>query len=534
MPPPAQTVATFTDPAGAELTGGAPTPGEYSASIIWGDGTPASAGIITFGGGTFTVQGSHTYAEEGSYNISTTLAHGSAPNTVVNSTASVSDQSVVLNTTPLTFTMAEGATALQPVAAFTDPAGAESLNEYSATIDWGDSTSPTPGIISYSNGTFSIYGSHTYAEESGAEHPGSNPYQISVTVSHGTAATTSGVTATATVSDPAVLATGGRVLTATAGTPMTQQVVATFTDPGGPEAVGDYSADVDFGDGNGFHNGAGVVSFDGASQSFLVKAGGVTYATAGDNTLQVRVHHENAPAVTVSDTVATTGVFDLAVSVTTPTRIARPGQALGYTVSFSNAGPADATHVLLTETLPAHTKIALASLAAGWTESGDHVHFTLSLGTVHAGGTGAVGFTVVVDKHPTLPPHVHQTLNTVQITSNGLGSDTNTGNNASALATLINTPPVAPPRTFVARKNQTLTVQATQGLLAFASDADGDKLQAVGITGLPPGHQAHLVRSTGSFTYTPPLNFTGTVRFRYKVFDGIEYSGWIMVTIIVV
>src|SRR5262249_20232351 len=96
-PATAQTLATFTDPGGAELTGGQPTPGEYTATINWGDSTPTTTGTITFSGGTFTVQGNHQYAEEGSYTISVLLQHGTSSNVTVTSTATVSDPAVVLN-----------------------------------------------------------------------------------------------------------------------------------------------------------------------------------------------------------------------------------------------------------------------------------------------------------------------------------------------------------------------------------------------------------------------------------------------------
>ena len=79
-----QTVATFTDPGGTESLG------NYSASIDWGDGTATSAGTITLhsnvtadevgtgtsgGGGYFTVQGSHTYADNGTYTVGVTVTH---------------------------------------------------------------------------------------------------------------------------------------------------------------------------------------------------------------------------------------------------------------------------------------------------------------------------------------------------------------------------------------------------------------------------------------------------------------------------
>src|SRR5260221_14631462 len=56
------TVAHFTDadPAGT-LT-------DYTATITWGDGTTSAGTIVTNAGGGFDVQGSHTYAEEGTFN----------------------------------------------------------------------------------------------------------------------------------------------------------------------------------------------------------------------------------------------------------------------------------------------------------------------------------------------------------------------------------------------------------------------------------------------------------------------------------
>src|SRR5207302_2931331 len=83
-----QTVATFTDPGGAEVLG------DYSASIDWGD-LSSSAGTISLSAGVFTVKGSHTYAEEGTKTITVTLSHDGAPTATATSTATVSDPAVV-------------------------------------------------------------------------------------------------------------------------------------------------------------------------------------------------------------------------------------------------------------------------------------------------------------------------------------------------------------------------------------------------------------------------------------------------------
>src|SRR5207302_2057497 len=77
------TVASFSDPGGYEA------PGEYTASIDWGDGN-TTAGTIDASGGvaTGTVSGSHTYAnEEGSFTITVTLQHLSETGTLTSQTA---------------------------------------------------------------------------------------------------------------------------------------------------------------------------------------------------------------------------------------------------------------------------------------------------------------------------------------------------------------------------------------------------------------------------------------------------------------
>jgi hypothetical protein len=308
-----QTVATFTDPAGAEPLG------DYQATIDWGDGT-SSLGTISQSGDTFTVKGNHTYAEESAtdhtgsnpYDITVTIKHDTAPDAVVHSSATVSDPAVV--PTAQAITAVEGAdTGTITVATFTDPGGAEPTGDYSAVIDWGDGTPTTTGIISVSGGVFSVTGNHTYAEESATDHPGSNPYKVTVTISHETAPDAV-ANSTATVSDPAVIPTGGFTFTAVEGVPSGTQTVATFTDPGGAETLADYSASIDWGDGS---TSTGTITF--AAGVFTVQ-GDHTYVTGlgspadFGNTLcdadppkyhkpiTVTITHENAPTATaISD-----------------------------------------------------------------------------------------------------------------------------------------------------------------------------------------------------------------------------------------
>src|SRR5205085_1113815 len=227
-----QTVANFSD------TGLEPA-SAYTATIHWGDGNDTAGAVTQNSPGNFTVTGVHTYAEEGFYNISVTITDDGV-DTVSGTTASatVSDPAVLASGVALT--PVEGASFTSVVANFTDPAGYEGDSHYSATINWGDGSAPTAGTISAG----AVSGTHTYAEESAGDHAGSTPYQITVTISHEGAASAV-ANSTATVSDPAVLASGV-ALTPVEGASFTS-VVATFTDPGGYESASDYSATTDWG-----------------------------------------------------------------------------------------------------------------------------------------------------------------------------------------------------------------------------------------------------------------------------------------------
>jgi hypothetical protein len=278
-------VATFTDPAGAEALS------DYSASVAWGD-TSTSAGTITYDAGTgvFTVTASHPYTEEGSYPVTVTITHDAAPSAMAGDMATVSDPDVV-PTGGLTVSAVEGATSgVQPVATFTDPAGAEDLSSYQATIDWGDnSTSAGTIIYDAGTGTFTVSGSHAYAEE------GSYPVTVSLTHEQNAPLT---VMSTAAVADPSVAGSGSFTVQAAEGSDTGMVTVATFTDPGGAEALNDYSATIDWGDGQVT---PGFISYDSGSGLFTVQGSNV-YAEEGTYAITVTLSHDAAPDVQVMST----------------------------------------------------------------------------------------------------------------------------------------------------------------------------------------------------------------------------------------
>ena len=345
-------LTTFTDPGGAEALA------DYSATINWGDGS-SSPGTIAYNAstGVFTVTGTHTYAEEGSNVSSVTIQHDGSAAVTVSSTVNVADPAVAF-AAGSGLSAAEGAAAGFVMGSFTDPAGAEAVGDYQASINWGDG-STSAGSITFdpATGTFTVSGTHSYAEE--------GSYGPLVTVTHDSAPAVSAAAAAVTVSDPSVAATSAD-FNALRGISSGAVVLASFTDPGGAEALTDYSAAINWGDGS---TGAGTITFNAATGVFSVAESHV-YAASGTYSASVTIHHDSAADVVVANHAT---VSDPAVVMTG-----------GY--SFSAAeGSASASQVLATFTDPGGALVASNYLATiNWGDGSS------SAGTVSYNSTSGV------------------------------------------------------------------------------------------------------------------------------------------------
>lgn len=276
------TVATFTDPdAGA-------TVGEYTASVDWGDGTPASKGTLTkTADGAFAVIGTHTYAEEGTATVAVAISDIDNPaNDATATTAARIGDAGLTPGTAATPDAVEGIGFTAAVGTFTDANPGGTIADFTATVNWGDGNT-SPGTVSGpTGGPFTVTAAHTYREE------GNYPLTVDV-VDDGGAATT--LTGAATVADAPIAAAGNPNLLST--NPLTNIAVATFTDanPGGP--VGDFTATIDWGDGT--PTTAGTVT--GATGGPFTVTGTHTYATLGPKTITVHILDEGgSTAVAVS------------------------------------------------------------------------------------------------------------------------------------------------------------------------------------------------------------------------------------------
>lgn len=137
------------------------SPSTYSASISWGD-TTASAGVVTGSRASgFTVSGSHTYAEEGSYTITVQISDLDSNSTTVTSSATVADAALIAGGLNL---KQSNDSVNGVVATFGDADPGGTLSDYTAIISWGDGTS-SPGTIAASGSGISRSGTHHYKRD---------------------------------------------------------------------------------------------------------------------------------------------------------------------------------------------------------------------------------------------------------------------------------------------------------------------------------------------------------------------------------
>ena len=91
-------VAAFSDSNPLPPTGSS-SPADFIATIDWGDGTPLTAGTIVelFGGATYEVNGSHTYADAGAtgtYTIQVFVTDNGGSKLTITNTATITDNPI--------------------------------------------------------------------------------------------------------------------------------------------------------------------------------------------------------------------------------------------------------------------------------------------------------------------------------------------------------------------------------------------------------------------------------------------------------
>jgi large repetitive protein len=268
------------------------TPAEFSASISWGDGSPSSAGTITQGGATYTVSGTHAYADETTGTPRTILVTVTdVGGQTATHTSSLTVTDAALNgPTAIPVTAAEGQSlANVPLGTFLDGNPLGNVSDFTVSINWGDGITNDPGTVTLVGGTasnakFVVSGSHTYSSAAGS------PYAVTVSVTDKGGSTTTINTAATVTQTPLSVSVGS--INAVASSPTASQVVGTFFDAGGADPLASYSATVNWGDGtsNTTATGVTIAAVAGQPGMFTVTAPSHTYAVPGLYPLTVTVN----------------------------------------------------------------------------------------------------------------------------------------------------------------------------------------------------------------------------------------------------
>jgi hypothetical protein len=154
-------------------------PGEFSATLDWGDGL-TSAGVIAGSAGAYTVSGSHTYGYAGSFTVRTLITSNGAGRAVAYTSIGVapaSEPGGLLQIAGIRFSGLEGlSTGTIEVGYYVDLDPAHPIVCHDLLIDWGDGSTSAGWLGVASGGIVPILGSHAYTS--------AGNYLITITVDY--------------------------------------------------------------------------------------------------------------------------------------------------------------------------------------------------------------------------------------------------------------------------------------------------------------------------------------------------------------
>ena len=178
---------------------------------------------------------------------------------------------------------------------------------------------------------------------------------------------------------------------------------------------------------------------------------------------------------TTRDIDAVIAAPDLALSKRAAAASVEPGDALVYTLTYANRGNQDATGVVITETIPAHTSFDPAASAPGWNCAS--APCTYDVGSLPAGTTHSITFTVNIS--PTLPTGITQIVNSAGIADDGAnGADSDPTNNVDSTVTSV----IAAPDLRLSKSDGGVTTMPGATLVYTLSYANVGTQEATGVT----------------------------------------------------
>lgn len=265
-------VATFFDSTGQS------NQTDFTATIRWGDGTRSDGNVTSTGtDGMFQVIGTHTYKDQGTYDVTVILRHADGRRAEAVGVA-VIEGGRTFTARGINVVAIEGLrTAGVRVATFTDSRKDPDAGDYAAQISWGDDSVSAGQIVDRGGGRFVVRGRHTY------RFAGS--YPVSVTILDQKENVLAETGSTGSVVDAPRVALTERVRFTT-GENADGDVLFSFIDVNPFAGASTYAATIDWGDGSSA--GGGTIQSAGGGR-FDVLAGGHAYASAGKYTIRIRL-----------------------------------------------------------------------------------------------------------------------------------------------------------------------------------------------------------------------------------------------------
>jgi uncharacterized repeat protein (TIGR01451 family) len=309
-------------------------PASFRSTIDWGDGSAPTTGVVSGAGpGAYNVSGTHPYATEGTYVPTVTLAENPPGHASVTTGVDPDESLVVAGGNVCGAT--EGFSVSGTVATFTDSDHGADAGGFAAQIDWGDGSQATDGVVSGSNGVFSVWGSHLYLDELLFD-----PAIVTVTVTHGQSEVTEATHVGFLVGEGDALVGSPVAIDATPGVPFSG-TVATFADANVNSPPSKFTATIDWGDGTPSTDGTIAAGSD--PGSFIV-AGHHIYASEGTFGVTVEMD-ENAPGNAGASVISTANVaerLEVTGSLTGATEGAPVSSAVAtFTDSIPGLDPSD-------------------------------------------------------------------------------------------------------------------------------------------------------------------------------------------------
>jgi hypothetical protein len=197
-------------------------------------------------------------------------------------------------------------------------------------------------------------------------------------------------------------------------------------------------------------------------------------------------------------------IVDLSVTAELSVEVVSVGDSWSYTVSVSNNSDSfDAINAALTLSVPESLGATNLTDFCGFTDgvwrcaidsltAGSSTSFTVE-GVITEGASGELGINAEVDNVVT---------------------DSNASNNSASLSLVVNAAPIASNDSVVVEHNQTANISV------LANDTDDNALDATSVVIVAgPSNGTASVSGSGTITYTPTTDYSGSDSLTYQVSD---------------